>query len=92
MLWNIHLGSRCWCSLAASLVAGSIPGLPLWLFVMVVGLLVVAVFFIPFFVAKIRVLTKLLSDKVSADGKVVTIGVISCFAYDAIKSLVSLST
>jgi len=52
---------------------------------------VVTVFSIPFFVAKIRVITEL-SDKVCANGKVVIMGVMSGFAYDAIKSLVSLST
>lgn len=77
--------------LAAIFVTGSIPG-PLWWVTAIAVLLVIAVNVIPVVVAKIRVLTKLLPDNVRANGTVVFMGVISCFVYDAIKAMVSLST
>lgn len=78
--------------LVANFVTGSIPGLAHVVTLIVAGLLVIAVNFLPHFVAKYGVLTKSLLSKVGQDGKAVIMGVISCFAYDAIKALGSLST
>lgn len=89
--WASYPDLRCWCWLAAIFVTGSIPGLFWWVTTTAV-LLVIAVNVIPVVVAKIRVLTKLLPDNVRANGKVVFMGIISCFVYDAIKAMASLST
>ncbi|MCC9195330.1 hypothetical protein QNO08_03145 [Arthrobacter sp. zg-Y820] len=75
-------------------MAGSIPGLMLREIFAVIGLLVIVVVvnFVPQLVAKYRVLTKLLFDKIGVDGKAVLMGIISSLVYDSIKALGSLST